>query len=136
MRLVLTHIGICPTTVCWIGGFLSSIYFLVPINCYASSFLKPIRHLKWGQPLSPLLFLVVDKRLSRALNSYQSNGIIKCIKFGRSLSPSHFSIMDDVFFFGIGSPREVKYKDILDLYCRTCMKLYSLKSSISFNGIT
>ena len=44
--------------------------------------------------------------------------------------------MDYVFIFGIGSPREVKYKEILDLYCTTCMKLHSLKSSISFNGLT
>ena len=55
---------------------LNLVSFAVLINGAASSFFKAGRGLRQGCPLAPLLFLIIAKGLSRALNCAKDEGFI------------------------------------------------------------
>ena len=75
IRMLLTNIGIGIAFIRWIMGCLYSLSFSLLIKGVASPFFHPERGLRTGLPLSPLLFLLVAKGLSRFLKpSSQSRG--------------------------------------------------------------
>jgi hypothetical protein len=55
-----------------------------------------------GVPLSPLLFLIVAKGLSREINDAKITKALKGIKIGGSIFLSHLFFVDDILLFNDG----------------------------------
>jgi hypothetical protein len=62
-----------------------------------------------GCSLSPLLFFLVVKGLSRIIETYKRNEKLKGVQIERGLSIFPFLFVDDVLLFRVGSIREVGY---------------------------
>jgi hypothetical protein len=74
IRLLLTHLGFEVPFIKWIMACISSVSFVVLINGATSPFFISERGLWQGCPLSPLLFLLVAKGLSRAIGMVPPQG--------------------------------------------------------------
>ena len=86
---------------------ISTTSFDVMVNGSPSNFFKSTRGLRQGDPLSPILFIILDACLGRLIHEKRSKGELKGIK--PSLGPdifSHQQFMDDTILgekFGQGS---------------------------------
>ena len=67
IHMLLAHLGFCIGFIRWIMSCITIVSFSVLINGVASPFFHAERGLRQGCPLSPLLFLLVAKGLSRLL---------------------------------------------------------------------
>lgn len=87
-----------------------SVYCKIPMD----------RDLRQGDPLSPFLFIIVSKLLSRLLHKWEREGKFNGVKLGRSsLSISHLLFADDVLIFCRANTREIRnVLKCLGLYCR------------------
>lgn len=65
LRLLLTHVGFCIDFIMWVMSCIQTASFVVLINGASSTFFHAQHDLLQGCPLSPLLFLLVEKFLSR-----------------------------------------------------------------------
>ncbi len=87
----------------WIEACISSVQFSVMINVSPEGFFTSSRGLQQGDPLSPLLFLLVMEVLSRMLNKVESEGLIKGFSVGSNVSNglriSHLLYADDTILF-------------------------------------
>jgi hypothetical protein len=84
-------------------------------------------------PLSPLLFLLVEEGLSRAIGEAKSRGEFHGISISPTLRISHLLFVDDVLIFCSGLRGDVeKLSSILDLFGReTGMQINAQKSTLS-----
>ena len=87
----------------WIYTFISSVRFPVLVNGSAHGFFSTSRGLRQGDPLSPLLFIIVMETLSRMLERAVAGGFISGFAVGNStgaeLSISHSLFADDTLIF-------------------------------------
>jgi hypothetical protein len=113
-------------------------YFAILINGVASLFFKPTRGLWQGFPLSPLLFLLTAKGLSRLTKEATDRGSLKRICYGPSCNITHILFVDDIMIFCESTRRVVeKFKSILDLLCKTTSMIINIDiSTISMWGVT
>jgi len=93
--------------------------------------------LRQGHSLSPYLFLLDAKGLSRAINDAKSRRLITWVKVGRSKVLTHLLFIDDVLLFCSGYESEVHiYLDILLLYSKsTRMEINENKSTLYIDGL-
>jgi hypothetical protein len=130
---MLIDLGFTLNFVNWVMNCVTSISFAVLKNGSTLEFFRPTRGLKQGCPLSPLLFLLVAKPLSRALLEAKTFGDFKGIRVCRSLYISHLLLVDDILLLCDGSWRDaLKLRNILDLYymaTRMMVMLISFKLS-------
>ena len=86
--------------------------------------------------LSPLLFLIVSKSLSRAYGC-QEGDYLNALKIDEAFYLSHLLFVDDFIIFFKGTTRDsFKPNEILDLYCNaTGMEVNVNKSILSFRGV-
>jgi hypothetical protein len=133
LRMLLTHLGFEVPFINWIKNCITSVSFDVLINGSASNLFLSKRGLRQGFPLSPLLFLLVAKGLSRALEAAKSRGEFSGITTSPTLQISHLLFVDDVLIFCSGNRRDVEtFMKILDLFWNaTWMKINSRKSTLS-----
>ena len=108
LRLLLTHLGFNYSFIKWIFACISTASFTVLINGIASHFFHSERGLRQGFPLSPLLFLLVVKGLSRALLDAKRRGLFEGIKIATNLNITHLLFVDDILIFCKGSIRKAK----------------------------
>jgi hypothetical protein len=108
------------------------------INGEIYPFFRTQRGLRQGFPLSPLLFLLIAKGLSRLLKEAYENGSFKGINIDTSCNITHILFVDDILIFCEGSRRVLeKFKDIKDLFCKaSSMKVNLQKSTIFVWGIS
>jgi hypothetical protein len=99
--------------------------FFVMINGATYPFFNNKRGLRYGFYLSPLLFLLIAKGLSRFLKEAFENSSIKGINIDTSSNIPHLLFVDDILIFYEGSRRDIeKFKDIMDLFYKAlCMKI-------------
>jgi hypothetical protein len=87
----------------WIGVCISTIRFSVLMNGSPAGFFPSTRGLRQGDPLSPLLFILVMEVLSRLLQKTVDGGFIRGFKVGSEertgLAISHLLYVDDTIMF-------------------------------------
>jgi hypothetical protein len=87
----------------WIEACISSVQFSVVINGSLEGFFTNSRGLRQGDPLSPLLFLLVMEVLSRMLKRAESEGLFHRFSVGcnasNGLHISHLLYADDTILF-------------------------------------
>jgi hypothetical protein len=76
LKLLLLDIGFNYLVVSWIRGCGSFVSLALLIICFATFFFNPSHGLPWCYPLSPLLFILVAKGLSREIREVKRVGII------------------------------------------------------------
>ena len=79
----------------WIKACIFSIQCSVLVNGSPTSFFSSSRGLRQGDPLSPLLFLLVMKVLSRMLTKMEEGGFISGFTLRHDVSISHLLFADD-----------------------------------------
>ena len=87
----------------WIEACIALVQFSVVINGSPEGFFTSSRGLRQGDPLSPLLFLLVMEVLSRMLKKVESEGLIRGFSAGNNgsngLRISHLLYTDDTILF-------------------------------------
>ena len=83
---------------------ISTVCFSVLINGSSTSFFGSSRGLRQGDPLSPLLFLLVMEALSRLLKKIEDGGFLSSFQAsptvgGGGLHISHLLFVDDTILF-------------------------------------
>ena len=92
---------------------ISTVSFSVLINGTPAGFFHSSRGIRQGDPLSPLLFLVVMEVLSRFLKTTEEGGFICGFQVGAALGDrlevSHLFYADDTILFCDACPEQVSY---------------------------
>ena len=87
----------------WIRTCISTVRFSIMVNGSPSGFFGSSRGLRQGDPLSPLLFLLVMEVLSQLLRRTEEVGLIRGFKVGSAtvsgLSISHLLFADNTIVF-------------------------------------
>jgi hypothetical protein len=87
----------------WIKFCVSTIKFSILVNGAPTGFLQSSPGIMQGDPLSPLLFVVVMEALSRMLNASMLQGLLSGfsvgIKDNEALVVNHLMFMDDTLIF-------------------------------------
>ena len=87
----------------WISFCISTVRFSILINGEASGFFSSSRGLRQGDPLSPLLFILVMETLSRLVIKAGEEGFLNGFHISNPLSEglviSHLLFADDTLVF-------------------------------------
>jgi hypothetical protein len=87
----------------WIGFCISSVRYSVLVNGEPAGFFSSSRGIRQGDPLSPLLFVVIMEALSRMLMESEARGLLAGFSVGpvhnSGLSISHLLFADDTLIF-------------------------------------
>jgi hypothetical protein len=88
------------------------------------------RGLRHGYILSPLLFIIVSKGLSREINDAKITRALKGIKIGGIIFLSQIFFVDDILLFNHGSRSDVmNLKEILNVYFTIAGMLVNFQES-------
>ena len=93
----------------WIKACISTVRFSVLVNGSPPGFFSSSRGLRQGDPLSPLLFLLVMEVLSRMLRKTVEGGFITGFNIGSDVSISHLLFADDSILFCDTNPQHMMY---------------------------
>jgi hypothetical protein len=97
----------------WIEACISSVQFSVLVNGSPEGFFSSSRGLRQGDPLSPLLFLLMMEVLSRMLSKMEEEGLIQGFRAGSNavdgLCISHLLYADDTILFCDADPDQLLY---------------------------
>ncbi|CAN0837158.1 LINE-1 retrotransposable element ORF2 protein [Linum grandiflorum] len=139
LRVTLAAMGFNDRWIKWIEAIVTSVRFAVMINGKPSSFFRPSQGLRQGDPLSPMLFIIVSNVLSYMLQRDISSGLLKGLKLNhRCPTLSHVLFADDTVIFGKASRDEALQLQLtLSRYCRLSgQAINSTKSAIKFSANT
>jgi hypothetical protein len=93
----------------WIKACISTVRFSVLVNGSPAGFFSSSRGLRQGDPLSPLLFLLVMEVLSRILRKTVEGCFITGFNIGSDVSISHLLFADDSILFCDANPQHMMY---------------------------
>ena len=103
LYFVLDRMGFGSKWISWMKACTSSVRFSVIVNGSLTDFFNSSRGLRQGDPLSPLLFLMIMEVLSCMLGNAVERGFIKGFQVGRDGHPnvcvSHLLYADDTILF-------------------------------------
>ena len=110
----------------------SSIFVLV--NGSSSHFFNPSRGLRQGDPLSPILFVIMADCLGRYIRDLVQKGVIKGLQpSSHPLTCSHSQFVDDTIFMGKSKVNEARnLNQALNLYSSTSGQLVNWNKSVVF----
>lgn len=105
--------------------------YRVCVNGFYSSEFRSTRGVRQGDPLSPLLFIIVQQMLSYNLNRQQNGGVLRPYRMGRGITPiSHLFYADDMLVFTNGKIRSLHYlRRLLNLYQESSGQEVNLQKS-------
>jgi hypothetical protein len=114
----------------WIEACISSVQFYVLVNRSLEGFFSSSRGLRQGDPLSPLLFLLVMEVLSRMLRKVEEEGLIRGFRAGCNVADglciSHLLYADDNILFCDADPDQL-------LYVRMVLTCFEAVTSLRVN---
>jgi hypothetical protein len=97
----------------WIEWCISSVRFSILVNGSPEGFFNSSRGIRQGDPLSPLLFVMVMEALSRMVNATVEQGLIAGFSVGErvfsDLVVSHSLFADDTLIFCEACPEQIRY---------------------------
>ena len=97
----------------WIHMCISTVHFFVLINGTPAGFFNSSRGIRQGNPLSPLLFLLIMEVLSKLLKKTKEGGFIRGFQVGpareESLGVSNLLYADDTILFCDACPEQLTY---------------------------
>uniref|UniRef100_A0A2N9I593 Reverse transcriptase domain-containing protein n=1 Tax=Fagus sylvatica TaxID=28930 RepID=A0A2N9I593_FAGSY len=100
---LLHRMGFGSKWIQWIRTCISTVRFSIMVNGSPSGFFESSRGIRQGDPLSPLLFLLIMEVLSRMLHRTEEAGLITGFKAGshqgEGISVSHLLFADDTIVF-------------------------------------
>jgi hypothetical protein len=101
----------------WISHCISSARFSVLVNGTPAGFFSSSRGLRQGDPLSPLLFVIVMEALSKMLTVTVNRGLLSGFSVGSRLSEglniSHLLFADDTLIFCGAIPHHLRILRVL-----------------------
>jgi hypothetical protein len=101
----------------WIAHCISSVRFSVLVNGTPSGFFSSSRGIRQGDPLSPLLFVIVMEAFSKLCSIFVQRGFLSGFSVGsRStgvINVSHLLFADDTLVFCGASPDHLLYLRML-----------------------
>jgi len=101
----------------WIKNILSSAKISIAINGKLHGFFSCTRGVRQGDPLSPLLFCLVEEVMSRSITKMVREGHLKLIIGSRdNLVPSHILYADDIMIFCKGINSNIQ--NLTDLFIK------------------
>ena len=110
---VLSRMGFGHRWIRWMRMCMSTVRFSVLINGSPAGFFSSSRGIRQGDPLSPLLFLLVMEVLSRMMQKTEEGGFIHGFQVGAALGNrlevSHLLYADDTILFVDACPEQVTY---------------------------
>jgi len=114
----------------WIYFCISTVRYSVLINCESLGFFSSTRGLRQGDPLSPLLFILVMETLRRLVNKAIDASFLEGFQItnarAESLLISHLLFADDTLFF------YKPYESNLG-YLRSILLLFEAMSGLQVN---
>ncbi|KAI3457760.1 hypothetical protein Pfo_014423 [Paulownia fortunei] len=117
----------------WISlvqNYIEHCWFSVLINGSSSAFFKSSRGLRQGNPLSPSLFIIAAKFLSRGLDSLFQKHKEMSYHSNVGLRISHLAYADDFIIFTNCKKKGLKrLMNFLDYYCKASGQLINNKKS-------
>lgn len=136
LKECLTKMGFCGKWVQWIMQCVSTVSFSIRFNGDPTSYFKPTRGIRQGDPLSPYLFIIVANVLSYMMKEAIAAKSLKGIKLNRNCPTlSHLLFADDSILFLNGKVLECQNPaSILHQYCYASAQAINLnKSGIYFS---
>ena len=96
----------------WIKACVTSIHFSVLVNGSPKGFFGNSRGLRQGDPLSPLLFLLIMEVLSKILKKTEENNLIRGFHVGAvnfvGVQISHLLFADDTILYCEASRKQLR----------------------------
>ena len=101
----------------WISFFISTIRFCILVNGSPCGFFQSSQGIRQGDPLSPLLFVLVMEALSRLIDKSSGVGLLSCFSVGGEVfAPSkisHLLFADDTLIFCEANPDSLTYLRVI-----------------------
>ncbi|KAL5572670.1 hypothetical protein UlMin_022267 [Ulmus minor] len=139
IEVVLTTFGFSACCINWVTKCISTTTTKLMLSGFYYQDIKPKRGLRQGDPISPYLFIICTKIMSKLLINKVDVGDIHGLKLTRGGSRLHHLLfVDDIFLFGKACVSEVaQIKESLDtFYDRSGLTFNSFKSNIFFSANT
>jgi hypothetical protein len=110
---MLRRCGFSATWRRWIFACISSIWFSILVNGSSRGFFHSSRGLRQGDPLSPLLFILIMEALSRMLAKAVDSGLLSGFSIGNSagnsVTISHLLFADDTLILCGADPLQLRH---------------------------
>ncbi|GLT35685.1 hypothetical protein SLA2020_101160 [Shorea laevis] len=124
---MLRRMGFGETWCGWIKECLQSSIVSILVNGSATREFKAKKGLRQGDPLSPLLFLIVAEGLNWIMKSAVQQGLFQGVEIGGGgLAISHLQFADDTILFGEATERNV-------WAAKSIMRTFELVSGLKIN---
>ncbi|XP_019435162.1 PREDICTED: uncharacterized protein LOC109341675 [Lupinus angustifolius] len=127
----LNAFGFANSFIHWMEVILKSARLSISVNGHSVGYFSYKRGVRQGDPLSPLLFCLVEEVISRGLIKLLDKGNFRTIAGTRIATPSHVLYADDILVFCRGIKRELlAIKDLFNDYAKVsgqCLNLSKCK---------
>ncbi|XP_026410463.1 uncharacterized protein LOC113305660 [Papaver somniferum] len=122
----------------WLVTSFKSARVSVLVNGGPCGFFKVERGLRRGDPLSPILFVIMEDVLSRKISALVEKGKLQPMVTKKGIHPTHLFFTDDVFIFSNGGRKSIlNFLQLLDTY-QACsgQVINKVKSKLCVDGTT
>ncbi|XP_026410979.1 uncharacterized protein LOC113306234 [Papaver somniferum] len=133
---VFRQYGFSDSWCMWVLNILSSARISVMINGCPEGYFSITRGLRQGDPLSPLIFVLIEDVLSRNISKLFANNSMNVMVSKKGVAPTHLLFADDILIFCKGNLHSLQnLKNMLVLYERASGQYVNFaKSKFYFGG--